>query len=139
MHHTLNLTKQHKDARVQWAQNHINWADEWLSIQFSDEKKFNLDSPNSCAYYWYNIQKEPQTFLIRQQGGGSLMVWEAFSYNETTDIVFLKGHQCSEDNQKMLKSQLLPFGKLLGGNKCIYQQDNGSSQTLQCNGLDKTK
>lgn len=54
------------------------------------------------------------------------MVWEAFSYNGTTDIVLLKGRQCSEDYQKMLEVQLLPFGKLLGGDKWIYQQDNFS-------------
>ena len=42
------------------------------------------------------------------------MVWGAFSYNATTDIVFLKGRRCAEKYQKMLKSQLLSFGKLLG-------------------------
>ena len=33
---TPNLTKRHKDARVQWARNHVNWTDEWLSVLFSD-------------------------------------------------------------------------------------------------------
>ncbi|KMQ81987.1 hypothetical protein RF55_24576 [Lasius niger] len=104
----------------------MNWTDEWLSVLFSDEKKFNLDGPDGWAYYWHDIRKEPQTFFSRQQGGGSLMVWGAFSYNGTTDIAFLKGRQCSDDYQKMLEVQLLPFGKLLGGDEWIYQQDNCS-------------
>jgi hypothetical protein len=40
------LTTRHKDARVQWARNHMNWTDEWLSVLVSDEKKFNLDGPD---------------------------------------------------------------------------------------------
>lgn len=126
MRRSPKLTKRHKDARVQWARNHMNWTDEWLSVLFSDEKKFNLDGPDGWAYYWHDIRKEPQTFFSRQQGGGSLMVWGAFSYNGTTDIVFLEGRQCSEDYQKMLEVQLLPFGKLLGGDEWIFQQDNCS-------------
>ncbi len=26
-------TRRHKDARVHWARNHMNWTDEWMSIQ----------------------------------------------------------------------------------------------------------
>lgn len=126
MRHTPNLRKRHKDARVQWARNQMNWTDEWLSVLFSDEKKFNLDGPDGWAYYWHDLRKEPRTFLSRQQGGGSLMVWGAFSYNGTTDIVFLEGRQNSEDYQKLLEVQLLPFGELLGGHEWIYQQDKCS-------------
>ena len=95
----------------------MNWTDEWPSVLFSDEKKFNLDGPDRLAYYWHDLRKELRTFLSRQQGGGSLMVWGAFSYNGTTDSVFLEGHQNFEDYQTMLKVQLLPFGELLGGHE----------------------
>ena len=108
----------------------MNWADEWLSVLFSDKKRLNLDGPDGWAYYWYDICKKPQTFFSRQQGRGSGMLKGVFSYNGTTNTVFLKGRQCSEDYQKMLKSQLLPFEKLLGeggwGDEWIYQQDNCS-------------
>lgn len=129
MRHSPNLTKRHREARVNWARNHMDWKDEWLNVLFSDEKKFNLDGPDGWAYYWYDIRKEPRTFLSRQQGGGSLMVWGAFSFNGTTDIAFLEGRQCSTDYQDVLKQFLLPFGKFLGGEDWIYQQDNCSIHT----------
>jgi hypothetical protein len=69
----------------------MNWTDELLSVLFSDEKNFNLDGPDGWAYYWHDIRKEPQTFFSRQHRGGSHMVWGVFSYDGTTDIVFLKG------------------------------------------------
>ncbi|KFM58275.1 Transposable element Tc3 transposase, partial [Stegodyphus mimosarum] len=126
MDRSPKLTARHKDARVQWARNHMHWTDEWLSVVFSDEKKFNLDGPDGWAYYWHDIRQEPQTFFSRQQGGGSVMVWAAFLFNGTTDIAFLEGRLCSEDYQKMLEMHLLPFGELLGGDQWIYQQDDCS-------------
>ena len=68
-----------------------------LSVLFSDEQMFNLDDPDGWAHYWCDIRKDSRNFFSRQQEGGSLMVWGAFSDNETTDIVFLKGRQCSKD------------------------------------------
>lgn len=41
------FTKRRKDHRVQWVSvpNHMNETDKWLSILFTDKKKFNLDNP----------------------------------------------------------------------------------------------
>ena len=117
----------------------MNWIDEWLSVLFSVEKNFNLDCPDGWAYFWHDIRKEPQTLFNRQQGRDSLMVWRTFSYNRTINIVFLKGGQCSEDYQQILKPQLFLFGKLLGGDEWIYQQNNCSihvsNSTMQCNAM----
>lgn len=126
MRRTPKFTKRHKDARVKWARNYMHYKDEWLSVVFSDEKKFNLDGPDGWKYYWHDLRKEPRSFFSRQQGGGSVMVWGAFSFNGTTDIAFLKGRQYSDDYQGTLEAHLLPFGELLGGNKWEYQQDNCS-------------
>lgn len=32
------LTKAHKQARLDWAKEHMSWQDEWISVIFSDEK-----------------------------------------------------------------------------------------------------
>uniref|UniRef100_A0A1I7X420 DDE_3 domain-containing protein n=1 Tax=Heterorhabditis bacteriophora TaxID=37862 RepID=A0A1I7X420_HETBA len=46
---------------------------------FGDEKKFNLDGPDGCPSYWRDLRKEPRHFSTRNVGGGSGMIWGAFS------------------------------------------------------------
>lgn len=41
------------------------------------------------------------------------MLWEAFSFNGAY-CFFFKGLECTEDYEKTLEFQLLPFGKFLG-------------------------
>ena len=78
-----------------------HWIAE-CSVQWWKEVQFRWPRWLGILLVWY-FQKT-LIFFSRQQGGGSLIVWGAFSYNGTTDIVLLKGYQCSEDYQKMLES-----------------------------------
>ncbi|OQR88375.1 hypothetical protein ACHHYP_20303 [Achlya hypogyna] len=73
------LTSYHKDARKMWARQQVNCRRNWDDIIFSDEKKFNLDGPNGWQYYWHHLRHDEQLFSRRQNGGGSVMVWGAFS------------------------------------------------------------
>ena len=57
---------------------------------FYGEKKFNLDGPDGSPYYWHNLRKEKQLFSKRLFGGGSVMVWGAFS---VSDLVVMEGKQ----------------------------------------------
>ena len=50
-----------------------------MTIIFSDEKKFNLDGPGGIHCYWHDLRKEEQVFYKRPFGGGSVMIWGAFS------------------------------------------------------------
>lgn len=120
------LTARHKSIRVQWAKKHMAYGDKWLSVLFSDEKKWNLDGPDGWSYYWHDLRKEPRTFFSRQQGGKSLMVWGGFGFNGQTSLAFIEGKQNSEKYQDTLEVNLLPFIDVLGGPDCVFQQDNAS-------------
>ncbi|CAD6191403.1 unnamed protein product [Caenorhabditis auriculariae] len=70
-----------------------------------EEKKFNLDGPDGYAHSWRDLRKDPMYFSKRNFGGGSLMVWAAFSGNGT---------------------HLLPYLRRRRRANMIYQQDNAS-------------
>ncbi|ETN04004.1 hypothetical protein PPTG_23679 [Phytophthora nicotianae INRA-310] len=81
MESTLPLTAVHKAHRLDWSKTMVVMPQEgWQRIIFSDEKKFNLDGPDGLRNYWRDIRRDPRTTVRRQNGGGSVMVWGAFSF-----------------------------------------------------------
>ncbi|KAE9033868.1 hypothetical protein PR002_g8441 [Phytophthora rubi] len=75
MDRTLPLTAAHKAAQMEWAEEHILNPGIWKYTVFSDGKKFNLDGPDGFKYYWRDMRQPAQSFVRRQNGGGSVMVW----------------------------------------------------------------
>ncbi|KAG3115315.1 hypothetical protein PI126_g24695 [Phytophthora idaei] len=107
-------------ARQAWASAMLVRKDAgavWDSIIFSDEKKWNLDGPEGFQHYWRDLL---------QAGGGSAMVWAAFSSRGKSPLVVLSGRQNSEDYVYTVCEYLLPFAHLNYGTDYIYQQDNAS-------------
>jgi transposase len=122
-----HLTPAHQAARVDFAKT--NNRQDWSTIIFSDEKKFNLDGPDGWQYYWHHLQHEEQVFSRRQNGGGSVMVWGAFSANGKSELRILEGTQNSYEYTVTLADYLLPFAYADHGNEYVFQQDNASIHT----------
>jgi transposase len=123
------LEDKHKTARVSWAESVISWNQEWKTVLFSDEKKFNLDGPDGWQFYWHDLRKEPQYFSKRVQGGGSLMVWAAFGYKGKSSLAVMTGRQDATAYQQVLQQHLIPCGRRIGGNNWRFQQDNAPIHT----------
>jgi transposase len=123
---TPRLTPAHKVARLEWAKSHVDLGLGWNDVVFSDEKKFNLDGPDCLQYYWHDLRKEEQTYLSRQNGGGSVMIWAAFSSQGLSDVAFLDGRQNSSAYCDTIANYLLPFVHVNHPNGFVFQQDNAS-------------
>jgi hypothetical protein len=59
------------------------------------------------------------------------MVWAAFSWNGTTDIVFIDGRLNSLGYRKILEDHLLPKAVEIGDQKYTFQQDNAGIHTAR--------
>jgi len=123
---TPKITERHRAARLKWARERIREQTDWPSVIFSDEKKFNLDGPDGLKYYWHDLREEKESFFSRQNGGGSLMVWGAFSTKGKTRLATLIGRQDSFDYQQTLTTYLLPFADGVHGEGYTFQHDNAS-------------
>jgi len=120
------MTKRHAEARVDWAGARLSSHTQWENIVFTDEKKWNLDGPDGCQFYWRDTRQPPKTTMKRQSGGGSVMVWGGFSATGKTPLVFLEGRQDSVAYTRTLASALLPTASAIAGEDWQLQQDNAS-------------
>ncbi|OWZ20903.1 Transposase [Phytophthora megakarya] len=129
MDRTLPLTKEHKAARLEFAERLSTAALKevvWTLIIFSDEKKFNLDGPDGFKNYWRDLRSLPRRCMRRQNGGGSLIVWEAFGVKGKSELVVLKGRQNSLSYIYTISEHLLPFAHRNYGTDFVFMQDNAS-------------
>ncbi|KAF0691663.1 Aste57867_17154 [Aphanomyces stellatus] len=104
-----HLTKDHKKRRVEFAAKYLNKDVDLKGTIFSDDKKFNLDGPDGCQYYWYDLHEEVQTYSKRAAGGGSVMVCGAMSFYNKSELAFLEGRQNSLKYQATLRSHMMPI------------------------------
>jgi hypothetical protein len=128
-----SLTDTHRQARMDWAKKHMTWNAEWQNVVWSDEKKFNLDGPDGFSYYWHDLRKEEVLFSRRAQGGGSVMILGAFSWNGQSEICFIDDRLKALDYQKILKKHLVDIGEKIGGVNWVFQQDNAPVHKAKVN------
>lgn len=126
------LTEQHKKRRLEWAQKYVRYTDnQWRETIFSDEKKLNLDGPDGMSFYWHDLRKDKRIRLSRQAGGGSLMMWAAFSYYGRSKVAILSGKQKAEDYCETLEQYLHPMMNIhvQNNHSVLFQQDNAPIHT----------
>ena len=124
------MNRGHRKKRKKWAEARVDWTlEKWSKVIFSDEKKFNLDGPDGFAYYWHDLRREPRVFSRRRAGGGSLMVWGAFSQHGKSTLAIMEGRQNSEAYVDILRNHLLPFGAQQPDSQWTFQQDNAPIHT----------
>ncbi|GFV55563.1 transposable element Tcb2 transposase [Trichonephila clavipes] len=108
------LTRQHRNARLQWCREHHNWTEqEWACVLFSDESRFSLSSDcrrqliwreSGTAYRPENIQEKDRYPTC------SIMVWAGIMINGRTRLhVDANG---TMTGQRYIDEVLLPHVRL---------------------------
>jgi len=117
----------HIIGRLAFGKNHMKWSDKWQSVIFSDEKKFCLDGSYGFNYYFHDLRKEELIPCKRQNGGGNLMVWGSFGWNNKSNLVFIDGKINSAGYTNILDDKYFRYMLLhLANDNYISQQDNVS-------------
>lgn len=123
------LKAHHKTARLKFAKKYMSWTSEWQKVVFSDEKKFNLDGPDGCQYYWHDLRKNRDVRMSRNFGGGSVLIWGAFSYNGKTPICIITTKMNSIKYTELLEDALIEHSDDISCPDWIFQQDNAAIHT----------
>lgn len=104
----------------------MSWTDNWRNVIFSDEKKFNIDGPDGFSYYWHDLRANDPPRMSRNYGGGSVMIWGAFSYHGKLKLCFVPTKMNSEKYTDMLDDVLIDYLEEKADINFIFQQDNAS-------------
>jgi hypothetical protein len=120
------MTTHHKMMRVAWVERQIRLRTNRSRVVFSDEKKFNLDGPDGCKYYWHDLRNDKKIMWSRHSGGGSVMLWGGMSSLGKTRLAFFEGNQDVFDYQQTLTTHLFEFVDGVHEGDYVFQHDNAS-------------
>ena len=78
-------------------------------------------------YYWHHADHPERQAVKHHNGGGSVMVWAAFSGLGKTELKFVNGGQDARHYTDTLSSHLLPFMRKNHPSGYGFQSDNAPS------------
>ncbi len=101
----------------------------WRHVAFSDESSFTLDGPDGLLAHWSESRRPGRWHYTRRNGGGSMMVWGCFSFNEMPELAFIEENINSSRYCAVLKKTNFPFLERLHSCGAILQQGNAPAHT----------
>ena len=117
------LNKLHKLRRIELAKKWLETSLDWSRTIFTDEKKFNLDGPDSWRSWMYDDEEISRN--RRQMGGGGLMVWRMIMPHGEVVVFRVIGGINSQYYTDFLETKAFPLiHDRFVEQQFIFQQDN---------------
>lgn len=127
------VSKKYILRRLQFAKLHVQEPlSFWKRIRWSDESKFNLRGSDGKTYVRRppNKQFDPRyTIKTIKHGGGSIMVWAAFSWHGVGPISRITGRMDQHVYKNILENVMVPFCWEHMPVTCVFQHDNDPKHT----------
>lgn len=130
------LTTAHRQARLQFAREHLNWTyEQWRSVMFSDECRMTLHGHDGRSRVYRRSSERFSQCCISERvafGGGSCMFWGGIMLDTKTDIVFITGANTGPRSrgltaaryvEEVLEGHVRPLAWLMGED-FILMHDN---------------
>ena len=128
------LTLRHRQQRYQWAERHRRWTRrQWQNVVFSDESRFCLSHADGRLRVWRRSGERQANccFLeAHRWGGGSVMVWGAFSYNHRTRLHIFNHTVNAATYRDVLQDHVVPLFQYHPELQ-LYQHDNARPHTAR--------
>ena len=130
------LTRQHRVARLHFAQDHRNWQlQDWRGVLFTDESRFHLSTCDRRVRVWRAPgERYAQCNIVEfdRYGCGSIMVWGGICFDGRTELyVVPHGRMNARTNRdNVLEPIVRPFAGAVSQN-FILMQDNARPHTAR--------
>ncbi|GFX90384.1 retrovirus-related Pol polyprotein from transposon TNT 1-94 [Trichonephila clavipes] len=125
------LTRQHRNARLQWCREHHNWTEQdWACVLFSDESRFSLSSDCRRQLIWRESGTAYRPESIQEKDRYptcSIMVWAGIMINGRMRLHVVANGTMT--GQRYIHEVLLPHVRLFRGavgDKFVFMDDNAT-------------
>lgn len=127
------ISNRNRKNRLEFAKKYSSWSvEQWKKVIFSDESKFCLFGSDGRRYTRRPVRSRFDSKYIKptlKHGGGSVMVWSAFHFNGTCELVKIEGIMKKENYKNILEAFLVPYANENMPEDWIFQQDNDPKHT----------
>jgi len=122
------LTKKHKKARLEFAQEYKSWTGlDWADVYFSDETNINLFSSDGMQWVWRREGEELLEECVAptvKYGGGKVVLWGGMAKYVPAELHFIEGNMNADKYLEILNNYMLPSALRIVGKDFIYLEDN---------------
>lgn len=131
------LLRQHRVARLQFAQEHANWTHEqWTTVLFTDECRIALRAPDGRERVWRRRGERFLPITTTQTvsfDGGSIMVWGGISSDARTELVIVDNRLTAVRYiEEILQEHVVPYSGFIGHDQFILMHDNARPHVANC-------